>query len=201
MNRRKFFNSSLLITLAGMTGAWRPRPVTNEFEVLVQSGAVSKESLQFIREEEKLARDVYIGLYKKWRTRIFDNISRSEQTHTDKVKYLLNKYNIEDPAANTGLGVFKNTDIQKLYNDLMVRGTTSEFEALRVGGYIEELDIGDLRHEIAEATSADVKQVYTNLMEGSYNHLRSFVAQIERRGVAYKAQILTQDEVDSIVGR
>lgn len=201
LNRRKFFRSGLLVAAAGLTGAWRAKAAASEFDVLVQSGAISKESLQFIREEEKLARDVYIGLYRKWGTRVFDNISRSEQTHTDKIKYLLNKYKHEDPAANTAIGVFKNPDIQKLYNDLMLRGSKSQQEALYVGAYIEELDIGDLRHEIAESSSKDVIQVYTNLMEGSFNHLRAFVSQIERRGVSYKAQLLTQEDVDNILGR
>lgn len=201
LNRRQFFSKGFALSLFGLAGLSRSQAGANEFEVLVQSGAISKESLQFIREEEKLARDVYIGLYKKWRTRVFDNISRSEQTHTDKVKYLLNKYQLEDPAAITGIGVFKNPDIQKLYNDLMARGSKSALEALYVGAYIEELDIGDLRHEIADSTSADVIQVYTNLMEGSYNHLNAFVSQIERKGIRYKAQILPQSEVDAILGR
>jgi hypothetical protein len=201
LNRRKFFRSGLLVAAAGLTGAWRAKAAANEFDTLVQSGAISKESLQFIREEEKLARDVYIGLYRRWGTRVFDNISRSEQTHTDKIKYLLNKYKLEDPAANTGIGVFKNPTIQKLYNDLMVRGSKSQQEALYVGAYIEELDIGDLRHEIADSSSKDVIQVYTNLMEGSYNHLRAFVSQIERRGAPYKAQLLTQEDLNNILGR
>ena len=38
-------------------------------------------SLSFMREEEKLARDVYITLYNKWGVNIFTNISSSEQTH------------------------------------------------------------------------------------------------------------------------
>ena len=34
-------------------------------------------SLSFMREEEKLARDVYITLYSKWSVNIFNNISSS----------------------------------------------------------------------------------------------------------------------------
>ena len=45
-------------------------------------------SLAFMREEEKLARDVYTNLYAKWGVSIFNNISKSEQTHMDAVLLL-----------------------------------------------------------------------------------------------------------------
>jgi hypothetical protein len=45
--------------------------------------------LKLMREEEKLARDVYMELYDKWNLPIFNNIANSEQTHTDAVKTLL----------------------------------------------------------------------------------------------------------------
>ncbi|MDB2426242.1 DUF2202 domain-containing protein [bacterium] len=177
-----------------------PNPVTDEdMDLLISSGHVSTEALQFIREEEKLARDVYIALFNIWKLPVFDNIAASEQVHTDRIKFLLDKYSIEDPAATTEIGEFKNTTIQKYYDDLVDRGSKSALEALHVGGYIEELDIGDLRHEIELANSQDVINVYTNLVNGSYNHLRSFVGQIEKQGVTYKAQLLEQSDVDSIV--
>lgn len=55
-------------------------------------------SLVFMREEEKLARDVYITMINKWGSKIFSNISTSEQTHMDAILMLLNKYNIPDPV-------------------------------------------------------------------------------------------------------
>jgi hypothetical protein len=45
-------------------------------------------SLNFMREEEKLARDVYNGLARKWEVNIFTNIATSEQTHMDAVLQL-----------------------------------------------------------------------------------------------------------------
>ena len=46
-------------------------------------------ALQFIREEEKLAHDVYVALYAKWNLQIFSNIAASEQKHTDSILTLL----------------------------------------------------------------------------------------------------------------
>ena len=57
----------------------------------VQAASLSDEEvywLMYMREEEKLARDVYATLYEKWGTRIFNNIRVSEQRHMDAVKAL-----------------------------------------------------------------------------------------------------------------
>jgi len=42
-------------------------------------------------EEEKLARDVYMTLYKIWRAKTFGNIALSEVTHMQMVQALLEK--------------------------------------------------------------------------------------------------------------
>ncbi len=52
--------------------------------------------LTYMREEEKLARDVYLVLYDQWRLKIFDTISKSEQAHMDAVKTLLDRYGPPD---------------------------------------------------------------------------------------------------------
>jgi hypothetical protein len=39
------------------------------------------DDLRFLREEEKLARDVYLFSYDKYQISVFNSISRSEQTH------------------------------------------------------------------------------------------------------------------------
>lgn len=103
-----------------------------------------KESLIFMREEEKLARDVYDFLYENWSTKIFDNISNSEQSHMDAVLLLINRYDLEDPVANDQAGKFLNGELQQLYDDLTAAGSTNITEALSVGAAIEEIDIMDL---------------------------------------------------------
>ena len=131
-------------------------------------------SLQYMREEEKLAHDVYVTLYAKWGLRIFNNISGAEQRHTDAIVTLLNRYGISDPAAGNPLGVFTNPDLQALYDKLIAQGSISTAEALKVGVLIEQTDIEELKTHIAETTKADILQVYNNLLGGSQNHLRAF---------------------------
>lgn len=157
------------------------------------------ERLTFLREEEKLARDVYTALHQHWGAPIFGNIASSEQQHFDQVGYMLDKYRLPDPARPDRPGVFVNPELQGLYDQLMTRGQASLLEALRVGGAIEEVDILDLREAVAGTDKADLIQLYDNLMKGSRNHLRAFAGQIENLGVPYAAQYLTQEEVDAIV--
>jgi hypothetical protein len=68
-------------------GAADVTPTTNAAaQAIVAPTTVGPEeaaSLQFMREEEKLAHDVYVTLYEQWGLRVFNNISRSEQQHTE----------------------------------------------------------------------------------------------------------------------
>jgi hypothetical protein len=132
------------------------------------------EDLQYLREEEKLARDVYSCLYKEWNMPIFNNIAMSEQKQTDAVKSLLDRYGVADPAAETEPGVFTNDELQKLYDQLIIQGKESRQKALNVGVLIEKTDIKDLNNAIPTTTHKDIKTVYSNLLQGSYNHLSAF---------------------------
>jgi hypothetical protein len=161
---------------------------------------IEVEGLLYMREEEKLARDVYLTLYDKWGLRIFQNISGSEQTHMDAVKTVLDRYGLEDPAAGNEIGVFTDLTLQALYDQLVAEGNQSLADALRVGAAIEEIDILDLEERIAQTDKADIQQVYENLMMGSSNHLRAFVSNLERQtGETYQPQYLGQTAYESIV--
>ncbi|MGB7552008.1 MAG: DUF2202 domain-containing protein [Chromatiaceae bacterium] len=155
-------------------------------------------TLTFMREEEKMARDVYLNMAARWALPPFANIANSEQQHMDAIKAKLDKYGLPDPAKPE-IGAFKNAEIQALYDELMDRGETSYLEALWVGGLIEEVDIEDIDNAIAATSHADLAQVYGNLLRGSRNHLRAFASAIERQGEVYKAQHLDQETVDAII--
>ena len=156
-------------------------------------------SLTIMREEEKLARDVYKTLYAKWGMNIFNNISSSEETHTQAVLALLSKYGIPDPVGENGIGVFQNQNLQTLYNQLIAQGTQSLLQALIVGATIEDLDILDLKNALATIDNQDITFVYNNLAKGSRNHMRSFYSQIVNQGYDYKAQFIEQAELEAIV--
>jgi hypothetical protein len=136
--------------------------------------------LTYMREEEKVARDVYLSMSDMWKLRIFDNIAASEQTHMDTIKILLDKYNIPDPATGHETGEFTNPDLQKLYDDLIQQGSTSKVEALKVGVIIEETDIDDLDTGITTTRQNDIRTVYNSLLKGSLNHLNAFESNLAK---------------------
>lgn len=155
------------------------------------------DGLLYMREEEKLAHDVYLALGERWTLPVFTNIASAEQTHTDAVQLLLERYNLTDPAAGNAAGVFTNAELQALYAKLVEQGSTSLTEALSVGAEIEELDIVDLRSRASD--KADVDLVYSNLERGSRNHLRAFTKQLDRNGSTYEPMHLPTADYDAIV--
>jgi len=176
---------------AGRTPA--PAPVVALTEAEAQD-------LLFMREEEKLARDVYITLYAEWGIRVFNNISRAEQRHMDAVLGLLNKYGLIDPVLEPNQ--FADTELQDLFNTLTTNGLQSSLDALMVGALIEEVDIKDIVLAMQRTDKSDIISVYLNLLKGSENHLNAFVKNIEVvTGETYVAQWISQEDVDAILGR
>ncbi|MDJ0881877.1 MAG: DUF2202 domain-containing protein [Gammaproteobacteria bacterium] len=190
--------------------------------------ATEASHLTFMREEEKLARDVYLSLAELYPDQpVFDNIATgSEQTHTDTLRDRLSQFNLPDPNPETNnlpssLGVFTGEEwgwyFTEKFEELTSKGAVSELEALYVGAFIEELDMRDIAicPEIMiergypipcglEYTDEEALQTaYRSLISGSESHLRAYVGQIEAViGVGnYKAQYLSQTEVDTILGR
>ena len=135
------------------------------------------ENLVFMREEEKLARDVYRTLFNRWNLSIFNNISGAEQTHMNTLAGMLATYGITDPITSDSTGSFNNPVLASLYDQLVARGNVSAAEAIQVGIFIEETDIADLQKAISVSTHDDLIRAYENLLQGSYNHLQSFTAQ------------------------
>lgn len=199
--------------------------------------ATEASHLAFMREEEKLARDVYLTFAEMYPDQpVFSMIAtKSEQTHTDTIRDRLALYDVEDPNPDTNnlpesLGVYTGSEwgwyFEEKFQELTAAGYDSELAALYVGALIEELDM----HDIAECpqvmhdpeaagNDAEVKypdpcglnytdesaliNAYKSLIDGSENHLRAYVGQIEAvEGYCkYEAQYLSEDEVEAILGR
>lgn len=153
----------------------------------------------YMREEEKLARDVYTTLKLKWGANVFVNISASEQVHMDALLMLIQKYNLTDPVVNNAVGIFTNTTLQELYTKLASEGSVSLAAAFKVGATIEDLDIFDLHNASLNTDNQDIHFVYDNLTKGSRNHLRAFYRNILRVGDVYTPQYITADEFNAII--
>ena len=185
----------------GITGTDQATPAT---AIAPQpTGVLSAEEvagLLYMREEEKLAHDVYLTLYEKWGTAVFQNIAGSEASHTEAALTLIERYGLVDPAAGNDRGVFADPALQALYNQLIEQGGQSLSGALRVGAAIEEIDILDLEERLSQTDQPDIILVYQNLTAGSQNHLRAFVSVLGQQvGETYQPQYLSQAAYDEIM--
>lgn len=155
--------------------------------------------LAFMREEEKLARDVYLSFFEDYESKIFRQIARAERTHMRAVLFHLRKYELADPAAGNPVGVFSNPELQELYYWLVNAGSDGIGSALWVGARIEEIDISDLYAALERTDNVDLATLYQNLLKGSRNHLRAFDKKLTRLGIEYVPEYLSQEEYDAIV--
>jgi hypothetical protein len=176
--------------------------VANNMEAVVPKTVVSGENdldiLLKMKEEEKLARDVYTALNLKWNNQLLLNISLAENTHMSAIIYLLQDYGTD----YTGIlepGKFINPEFQTLYNDLVAKGSVSLEEALKVGALIEEMDIYDLAGLLDKITDESIIIVFENLEKGSRNHLRAFTRQLTLVGLAYSPVYLSTDVYNQII--
>ncbi len=165
----------------------------------VKADGLSKadiESIQYMREEEKLAHDVYTFYAEQYDIPIFRNISRSETVHQKAIMWLMNENDVKD-LSKEKTGEFNNKELQKMYNDL-TKGTTL-VDALEAGALIEEQDIHDLEMYLQKTNNADIQRIYTNLLRGSENHLRAFSKNLTRRNIEYQPKILNLQRFLDIV--
>ena len=189
------------LSIADQYGQFNGIYLNSQIATLPMQTISDAESISLIhmREEEKLARDVYIAMFNKYGLRIFENISISEQTHTDAILQLLTKYAIKDPAGVNAVGVFTDPGLQALYTSLVNSGSVSVIEAYKVGAIIEDLDLNDLKNDLLKVDNQDIILVYQMLSKGSRNHMRNFYSNLKSLGFTYVPQFITQSELDAIV--
>jgi hypothetical protein len=165
--------------------------------------AAEVEVLNYMREEEKLARDVYLEMFGQWNARVFSQISLSEQQHMDTMLKMLDKYGLPDPAEDefgeiNDIGVFNDPDLQNLYDDLITKGFLSYIDGLEVGVIIEVTDLIDLKAAIEASNHVDLDTAYGRLLDGSNNHLASFCDHLETLGVTCDTSDLDPALFDAI---
>ena len=158
-----------------------------------------KESVTYIYELEKLARDVYKYLYEKWGNPVLNVISGSEQSHMDIMKEIMDKYILADPVAGKGNGEFSKDDLRQMYLGLIEQGSVSEVSALSTAAELEELDILDIAEASAVTDKFELVSAFNKLTEGSQNHLGIFVARLKDKDVEYLPLHLSQAVFGQII--
>ncbi len=139
--------------------------------------ATVAEQLTYIRDEERLARDLYLAIAELYPdTTAFSRIAVSEQRHFDSVGGLLTRYGLTDPSAGREVGDYADAGLTQMYDQLLSQAKASVHEAYKVGVAFEVTDIADLETSLAGNLPADARKVLTNLLAGSNNHLAAFTA-------------------------
>ena len=154
------------------------------------------KTLQFMREEEKLARDLYLLFSTSYPAEqpganVFTRIAEAEQRHMDAVLTLLNTYGVADPVQQAVLedgtvvfnppGVFTDLTLQALYDQYQTQGSVDFAAALGVGVVVEQMDSAALSDGIGVSTSyPDIVEVYSNLLTASQRHLAAFTKVLDR---------------------
>jgi len=196
--------AAVMGTVALAMLAAQPSSEVQNLPTTVSTGAeVSSDSegILYMREEEKLARDVYLALYDVWGIKTFSNIAKAEQKHMDRVASLIEAQGLVDPVIGSKPGEFQNPDLAALYASLVALGSKSPQDALIVGAIIEDLDIYDLENYLLVTDDPASIAVYTNLVKGSENHMRSFSKQLERYNIAYEARYITPERLKAILSQ
>lgn len=160
----------------------------------------------YIRQEEKIARDAYITfsqVYEVVEPGVFTKIAISEQLHMDAVYKTIDQHadQIEDPITDDTVGAFDDEGFATLYQELVYEsGALDDYiEALKIGCYIEEMDILDLIDWLEVTEKASLTKLFEELMRGSRNHLRAFVRNLAAEGVTYEPVLLTQEQYEGII--
>ncbi|MBU0720839.1 DUF2202 domain-containing protein [bacterium] len=178
----KIIGAGAIITA---TSAFAARGGKTKTTTTAELSEEQKDTLFFIFQEEKVARDVYITLGKLYPDEsTFANIQLSEQEHILSAQVLCERYGIDTSSVNLSqdddyVGQFELLSMQELYNQCIELGQVSLLDGLKVGRLIEVTDIDDLE-KAAEGMPSDVVNTYENLKEGSLNHLDAFEKAIAR---------------------
>ena len=197
--RNKMVPVLLLVLAGGLTGCASEAAAPTIASPITVVTTAEADHLVFLREEEKLARDVYLDLAEYWSglpdgataASVMAQIASSEQRHMDRIKSLLAAYGLSDPVdpAETR-GRFANPELAGLYTDLTAKGRSGLLEAWTVGATIEDKDIYDLQAAAPFVTQDAARIAFDALTCGSRNHLRSFNRQLTAAGATYVAVFL-----------
>jgi hypothetical protein len=179
-NLKKTMSWAAAVALVG-GGAFA---ATAQAQALPEAGAVTAaadttlaKDLQFMREEERMARDLYKALADLYDGAVpFSRITVSEDRHYDAVGTLLDRFGVADPSTGKAAGTYADATLQKLYNDWLAQGKKSLDAAYDVGVALETRDVADLKATVNDTSDTYVKQVYTNLLNASEQHLKVFQA-------------------------
>lgn len=179
------------------------------FFILVISPAFSQplltegeiDGIKYVRESEKLSRDIYSIFFNTWEIEIFNILYKTEITHSNAMKNTIEKYNLDDPSEDDSIGVFTSPYFQRLYDDFLEKGKTSFYEAMYIAATIEEMAIYDFKDYKTQIEDKDLSKLFLNLEYGAIANLRKLNKELELFGISYEARYISPAELRVILGK
>lgn len=158
----------------------------------------NRELFLKLYQEEKLAYDLYGEFYERWSLGVFNKVQQREAKHVWCVERIMDNYGF-DYNTNTNSGIYPDKDIQRMYDDLTVKGCISDLAALEAAAYIKEKHISQLRERIRYQEDEYVVKVIFLMESAAQSHLRAFVKSIRLSGSDYSPVFLTDDEFSNVM--
>jgi len=174
---------------------------SNVVPVLTVTSPLDADEIEFLyamREDEKLAHDVYAVFVDKYPTAPqISRIMNAEESHIACVDSLLDYYEIEYTPL-TEAGVFSDPTRQASYNQLITQDTTL-VQTFSTMAFMEEESVAAYKEVLPDIANENIALVVSNLMKASSNHLKAAVRQITALGGTYVPVVLSREDFDAII--
>jgi hypothetical protein len=158
----------------------------------------NRELFLKLYQEEKMAYDLYGEFYERWSLSVFNKVQQRDAKHVWCVERIMDNYGF-DYNTNANSGSYPDREIQKIYDDLTVKGCISDLAALEAAAFIKEKYISVLRERIRYQEDEYVVKVIFLMESAAQTHLRAFVNSIRLSGSDYSPVLLTDDEFSNIM--
>lgn len=131
------------------------------------------DTLVAVAEEHALGSALYAAFADQYDTRVIDRIATAEARQWDALATVLERYGMDDVAAELTDGQFSD-QLQARYEQLLADGSVDLQAALTVGQTLEQSQATGLEQALDLVNPADVTMVYEHLLAASDRQLTAF---------------------------
>jgi hypothetical protein len=169
--------------------------VVAELDYTHPHGMLSVEAMEgliFLRNGERLARDVARALMDYYGSHPFFGQSEAERSHGEAIGQLMTRYALYDSVSTQLPGEFSDPYWQSEYDFYLSQAELGYIDALLVSVEIQEAALVDLRYwNSLSETDYVVVEVIRALLLATRNHLRLLNNELESVGYEYTPMYLS----------
>lgn len=187
---------------AALSGQVYPASIVSGQPDLLQLDMDTLWRMQWMYDQEKLARDLSQELYDEWEEPNFANMVVTHQRHMNELEVTMRRYSLNPPADTNEPGGYRDEQHVELFAELKRRAEEGPLEAVKAVAFLQELHIFEYRLHVELTAEKPVKDTFERLLAGSKNHLRMWawlVSYLTPPEHYYHAQMLGQQDVDTIL--